>query len=64
MTAKRKPRRPLNEDAEQSRRFLETAAEIEAAGGLSPTEAEAQIERTFKRGSLASAKGRRDHGEP
>ncbi len=33
----KKPRKPPNEDAEQSRRFLETARELEAGGDLSPT---------------------------
>jgi chorismate mutase len=36
------------EDADQSRRFLEMARELEADGGLSPTEAEGAFDRLFK----------------
>ena len=49
MTAKRKPKHPKNDDPEQSRRFLEAAKAIEADGGLSPIEAEAEMERAVKR---------------
>lgn len=49
MTAKRKPKRQKTEDPEQSRRFLKAAAEIEAGGGLSPTEAEAEVRRALER---------------
>jgi hypothetical protein len=34
-----KTKRPPDEDEEQSRRFLDLAAELEAAGELSPTDA-------------------------
>jgi hypothetical protein len=47
MTAKRKPKHPPDEDEAQSRRFLAAAAEIEAAGGLSPTEADAEVSRSI-----------------
>jgi hypothetical protein len=37
------------EDEEQSRRFLDLANELEAAGDLNLTEAEARAERVLKR---------------
>lgn len=43
MTAKKKS--PPTEDADQSRRFLETARELEADGGLNPTDGERAFER-------------------
>ena len=39
-----KPKRPKLEDEAQSQRFIEAAQELEAAGGLSPTEAEEAFE--------------------
>lgn len=35
---------PKDEDAEQSKRFLDLASELEADGDLSPTEGEAALE--------------------
>jgi hypothetical protein len=63
MTAKPrpKPKRPKIEDPDQSRRFFEAAADIEAAGGLSPTEAELEMERTFT-SVVSSAKPRAPKG--
>lgn len=46
--AEKKPP-PGDEDEAQSKRFLDLASELEAAGGLSPTEAEAEFERVFKK---------------
>lgn len=46
--------KPKDEDPEQSKRFLDLAAELEAAGDLSPTEGAATVERILrgpKRGS-------------
>ena len=44
-----KPKRPPgDEDPAESKRFLDLAAELEAAGDLSPTEGEAAFERLFK----------------
>lgn len=40
-----KAKKPPNEDEEQSRRFLETAKELEAAGILNPTEGDAAFDR-------------------
>ncbi len=40
----KKPK-PKNEDEEQSRRFLETAKGLEAAGELSPTDDGSALER-------------------
>ena len=37
-------KKPPHEDQEQSRRFIEAAREIEADGGLSPTEADMQLD--------------------
>lgn len=36
------------EDPEQSKRFLEAAREVEAAGGLGPTEAAESFDRAMK----------------
>ena len=44
----KKPSSP-EEDEEQSKRFLETARELEAAGELDPTEAETAFERLLQR---------------
>lgn len=49
-----KPKKPPLEDEDQSRRFLEAAREIEADGGLSPTDAEGAFERLL--GKAAPAK--------
>lgn len=46
--AEKKPP-PGDEDEAQSKRFLDLASELEAAGDLSPTEAEAAFERAFKK---------------
>lgn len=43
--ARKKPVR--DEDEEQSKKFIELAKELEAAGDLSPTEAEAALEKTM-----------------
>lgn len=43
MTKTKTPR----DDPEQSKRFEEAAREIEAAGGLSPTEGEAALDKTL-----------------
>ena len=40
-----KSKKPPLEDEDQSRRFLEAAREIEADGGLNPTDAEKVFER-------------------
>lgn len=47
MTAKKRP--PQDEDPAQSKRFLDLAAELEADGGLNPTEGEAEFERVLTR---------------
>jgi hypothetical protein len=44
MTAKKKPP-PREEDPAQSKRFLDLASELEAAGDLNPTEGEGAFER-------------------
>jgi hypothetical protein len=44
------------DDPEQSRRFLEAACDIEAAGGLSPTEAEVEIVRVLQSAQKPTAK--------
>lgn len=46
--AEKKPP-PGEEDEAQSKRFLDLANELEAAGDLNPTEAEAEFERVFKK---------------
>lgn len=46
MAPKKPP--PRDEDPEQSRRFLDLAAELEAAGDLSPIDAEVSVERTMR----------------
>jgi len=38
---------PRDEDPAQSKRFLDLASELEAAGDLSPTEGERAFERAF-----------------
>lgn len=48
MTDKKKPP-PQDEDEAQSKRFLDLAAELEAAGDLSPTEGEEAFERLMGR---------------
>ena len=45
--AKRKT--PTDEDEEQSKRFLETARELEAAGELNLTDNEQVFERAFRK---------------
>jgi hypothetical protein len=47
----KKPRKqkPKLEDTEQSRRFIEAARAVEAAGGLSAVEATNEMERAFVR---------------
>lgn len=45
---KKPAKKPKTEDPEQSRRFLEAAREIEADGGLSPTDAEVLVESTIR----------------
>ena len=42
-------KKPDDEDEAQSRRFLDLASELEAAGDLSPTEGEEAFERLLKR---------------
>lgn len=44
----KKPSSP-EEDEEQSKRFLQTAKELEAAGELDPTEGDVAFERALKR---------------
>jgi hypothetical protein len=48
MTAKKKPP-PKDEDPEESKRFLALAAELEAAGDLSPIEGEGAFERLLEK---------------
>lgn len=48
MTDRKKPRKG-DEDAAQSKRFLDLASELEADGDLSPTEAEGAFERLMDR---------------
>ena len=43
---KPKPKRAPDEDEAQSRRFMEEAAKAAVDGGLSPTEVEAEFERS------------------
>lgn len=45
MTAKPKKPPARDEDPEESKRFLDLAAELEAAGDLSPTEGDGAFER-------------------
>ena len=47
MTTKKPP--PQDEDPEQSKRFLDLAKELEDAGELDPTEAEAALHRLVER---------------
>lgn len=49
-----KAKKPPTEDEAQSRRFLEMARELEADGGLSPTDAEREFDRLL--GKAAPAK--------
>jgi hypothetical protein len=51
MTAKQKPP-PGEEDEAQSKRFLDLASELEAAGDLSPTEAEGALDKLVKHGRV------------
>lgn len=46
MTTKKPP--PQDEDPEQSKRFLDLARELEAAGELDPTEAGETFDRAFR----------------
>jgi len=48
-----KKKRPPDEDEAQSRRFIEAAREIETNGGLSPDEAERELERLMVRAPKA-----------
>jgi hypothetical protein len=48
MTDKKKPP-PGDEDEAQSKRFLDLASELEAAGDLSPTEGEEAFERLVEK---------------
>ena len=54
MAEKKKP--PPLEDAEQSRRFLEAARELEADGGLNPTDGEKAFERLLKKAAPTKRK--------
>lgn len=47
MTTKKPP--PQDEDPEQSKRFLDLAKELEAAGELDPTDGEAALERLVRK---------------
>ena len=47
--AKAPKRPPPNEDEAQSRRFIETAKALEAAGELNPTEAGEAFERVLRK---------------
>lgn len=47
--AKPKTKPPKIEDEAQSRRFLDLAHDLEAAGELSPTEDGGALEQTFRR---------------
>ena len=58
MTDKPKKAPPKDEDPAQSKRFLDLAAELEAAGDLSPTEGEGAFERLV--GKAAPPKRPRD----
>jgi|GEM_PF-3540492 len=49
---------PKDEDPEESKRFLDLAAELEAAGDLSPTEGEEAFERLIERALPPKEKGR------
>lgn len=46
--AEKKKRLPRDEDEAQSRRFLELAAELEAAGDLSPIGADEKVDLILK----------------
>jgi hypothetical protein len=56
--AKPKKPPPRDEDPEESKRFLDLAAELEAAGELSLTEGEAAFERLTRRALPRKEKGR------
>ena len=45
----RKIEEPKADDPEQAKRFAQTVRELEAAGDLNPTEADAAFERGFKK---------------
>lgn len=47
--AKEPKKPPPDEDEAQSKRFLDLAAELEAAGDLSPTEGEGALERLMEK---------------
>lgn len=46
--AKTPKKTPVVEDEEQSRKFLETVRELEAAGELNPTDADRAFDRAFR----------------
>ena len=48
MADRKKTTLPRDEDEAQSKRFLDLAAELEAAGDLSPTDAEENLERVLE----------------
>jgi len=50
MARKPKPK-TQHEDEAQSKRFLDLASELEAAGDLSPTESEGALERVLAKGA-------------
>lgn len=52
--AKEPKKPPPDEDEAQSKRFLDLAKELEAAGDLSPTEGEEAFERLTRRALAAS----------
>jgi hypothetical protein len=51
--AKTPKKPPSDEDAEQSRRFLETAKALEDAGDLSPTDGAEALERLMSKAAPA-----------
>lgn len=55
LMAKPKKAPPRDEDPEESKRFLDLAAELEAAGDLNPTEGEEAVERLMGKAAPASA---------
>jgi hypothetical protein len=56
--AKKPP--PPDEDEAQSRRFIQTVQDLEAAGELNLTEGEAALERMFARSVVPPHKGHRE----
>jgi hypothetical protein len=57
MTEKKK-RPPKDEDPAQSKRFLDLAAELEAAGDLNPTEGEGAFDRLIGKALPAKPRSR------